>query len=634
MPRHDRSPDRDTRTRSPEQDGDGTSSRPGAGDPGVTRRTRRPVRRQQLPQAHGARDKRVAGVVGDESSANTSRSGDDTRRRGWFWHWNSIVTQYAPLIGLKGVGLLNSYTVWTDRREESPYRGYAFPSQQSEAAFYGEDRAELITINKILVALDLIEIRKEMVLRTDEKGRKWRVPHNFYRVKDQGDGFTLTTEAVRRVVELADREPAVYRYVRRIFSPKFAPIDSTNVWHQILEELRPTETWQRLAAKTEKTEKRASARSKAGHASRRSQSAEADFSLPNGSDSATPEATPAATGNDTGKIANDSRNDSVETSVAPINTGSGTDVEPANTGFGLKRRTTVRSTNNGRSTSVQPSNRTYYQERTTTTENTEGVRSDGGELPDTPPPMERAPRDRAFRQFEEANDRRATRAEQRLLKLLAADLEERAGLAADDAWRWIADAIDEAVASGSAFVAPKRIQEIVHRWSRDGRDRGRDKGGSRVSQRSSHPVTGEEGASHRLSQGAVTEGEERRHGSGRRTVPAPPRRGDAIRVPAFEVPECGLTNHQVWSAVVDELERSGSVPRVDIDAWVRMSMVVEAHGDTLVVGVPNVLAERRAAGRYRATLEDAVERVTGVRFDLDVVVGTGSDDEEERASGM
>ena len=33
----------------------------------------------------------------------------------------------TPLIGLKGVGLLNSYTVWTDRREESPHRGYAFP---------------------------------------------------------------------------------------------------------------------------------------------------------------------------------------------------------------------------------------------------------------------------------------------------------------------------------------------------------------------------------------------------------------------------------------------------------------------------------------------------------------------------
>jgi len=114
------------------------------------------------------------------------RAGEDTRRRGWFWHWNSIITQFAPLIGLKGVGLLNSYTVWTDRRDESPHRGYAFPSQQSEAAFYGEDRAELIALNKILVALDLIEIRKEMVTRVDAQGRRWRVPHNLYRVKDHG----------------------------------------------------------------------------------------------------------------------------------------------------------------------------------------------------------------------------------------------------------------------------------------------------------------------------------------------------------------------------------------------------------------------------------------------------------------
>ncbi len=123
------------------------------------------------------------------------------------------------MLGLKGIGFLNSYTVWTDRREESPHRGYAFPSQQSEADFYGEDRAELITINKILVALDLIEIRKEMVLRTDEQGRRWRVPHNFYRVKDHADGSSLTAADVLRVVELADRDKAVYRYVRRLFSP-------------------------------------------------------------------------------------------------------------------------------------------------------------------------------------------------------------------------------------------------------------------------------------------------------------------------------------------------------------------------------------------------------------------------------
>src|SRR5690606_20980546 len=138
------------------------------------------------------------------------------------------------------------------------------------------------TINKILVALDLIEIRKEMVPRTDAKGRRWKVPHNLYRVNDHGDELNLTTDDVRRVVALADKDRAVYSYVRRIFSSKFAPIDRDNVWHSILEELADDPTWQKLAARTAKDESRTSARTKAGHASRRASTNEVpgDFSLP------------------------------------------------------------------------------------------------------------------------------------------------------------------------------------------------------------------------------------------------------------------------------------------------------------------------------------------------------------------
>ncbi|MEX2314823.1 MAG: hypothetical protein WD628_03830, partial [Thermomicrobiales bacterium] len=172
-----------------------------------------------------------AGDHDERSSDSQERAGVDARRRGWFWHWNNVVTQYAPLIGLKGVGLLNSYTVWTDRRDESPHRGYAFPSQQSEAGFYGEERAELITINKILVALDLIEIRKEMLTRVDERGRRWRVPHNLYRVRDRPDGVDLRASDVMCVANLAKQDAAVFRYVRRVFSDRFRPIDGDNVWH-------------------------------------------------------------------------------------------------------------------------------------------------------------------------------------------------------------------------------------------------------------------------------------------------------------------------------------------------------------------------------------------------------------------
>jgi hypothetical protein len=97
----------------------------------------------------------------------------------------------------------------------------------------------------------------------------------------------------------------------------------------------------------------------------------------------------------------------------------------------------------------------------------------------------------------------------------------------------------------------------------------------------------------------------------------------------FEVPDSGLTNHQVWSAVVDELQRGGTLPRVDIDAWVKMSAVVDVEDAVLVVGVPNVLAERRAAGRYLTTLEDAVHRVTGIRFGVRIVLGDGRGDDEQ-----
>src|ERR687894_1181676 len=248
--------------------------RVGTGSSGAVRVTS-PRRRS------GTQEPLDPGKTGGEGLApvpEPSRGGEDVRRRGWFWHWNALVTQYAPLIGLKGVGLLNSYTVWTDRREESPHRGYAFPSQQKEADFYGEDRAELITINKILVALDLIEIRKEMVVRADPQGRRWKVPHNFYRVKDHGDDFTLGTADVLRVAELAARDRSVYRYVRRVVSARWSPLDGGNVLGGIPPEVRLTPVWQGLAARAASEENRASARTRAGHAARKGASPETDVS--------------------------------------------------------------------------------------------------------------------------------------------------------------------------------------------------------------------------------------------------------------------------------------------------------------------------------------------------------------------
>lgn len=209
---------------------------------------RGPGIRAPLPAGMGG----VRGVVPPGSGDAAPIAGQDVRHRGWYWHWNTLVTQYAPLLGLKGVGLLNSYTVWTDRREGSPHQGYAFPSQEAEGKFYGEGREELITLNKVLVALDLIEIHKEMVLRQDDRGRRWRVPHNFYRVKDPRDGLVLNVPAVVRVLELAERDRNVFRHIKHVFSPQFAPIDRTSIWHFLLPELRQMPLWQRLAERAER----------------------------------------------------------------------------------------------------------------------------------------------------------------------------------------------------------------------------------------------------------------------------------------------------------------------------------------------------------------------------------------------
>jgi len=377
-----------------------------------------------------------------EATAQPERSGEDTRRRGWFWHWNTIITQFAPLIGLKGVGLLNSYTVWTDRRENSPYRGYAFPSQQAEAAFYGEDRGELITINKILVALDLIEIRKEMVTRTDEAGRRWRVPHNFYRVKDRPEGFVLTPEAVLRVVELAARDDAVYRYIRHIFSPRFAPIDRENVWHQILPVVRRHPLWQTLAARAAAEDARFSARTRAGHARRKA---------------AALEQAPAAP---TVVAASD---DGSTTDVAPPNAGSQAVVAGSDDGSQVEAPTTVGPSNREEASSVAPTDTTYDESLATTTTTADPI-SDGPPPDAAGPLLEPSPEVVAC--YEAANARPASPLERSLLAELEREFVPLATARGERSADVVVAAIREAVASGSRYVAPKRIREILARWSR------------------------------------------------------------------------------------------------------------------------------------------------------------------------
>jgi hypothetical protein len=547
-----------------------------------------------------------------------TRGGEDIRRRGWFWHWNALVTQYAPLIGLKGVGLLNSYTVWTDRREESPHRGFAFPSQQSEADFYGEDRAELITINKILVALDLIEIRKEMVVRADPQGRRWKVPHNFYRVKDQGDDFTLSTTDVLRVAELAARDRAVYRYVRRVFSPRFAPIDGGNVWTRILPEVRQTPLWQGLAARAAADEDRASARTRAGHAARKGPPASpadptpragTSFFVPTGGDA-------AATGDsdtDSGTVG-DPMDDT--TNVGQSNIGPAIDVGATNRGSRRSRGSAVAPANSAVPTSVAPANTTYDQIPTTTRE---AVLSDerGGPLagtaqgpagadgaqrqpsgPGPRPPSDAAAEAAALRAFASANDRVETPAERKLLRDLAARFEPAAVAMRQDrpdlpesGWGWLEAAVWEAVEAGSAFVAPRRLREILLRWERDGFPVLRDPSPEAPAGNRPQPL--------------------------REAVELLPPRDWP---PLFTIEEVGLTNRQVWAMILAEAARQGQMGAGDLETWLRPAALVGRDGDLLIVAAPTAVGRERLATRLLGALQAAVAAAIGVPLAVRVIV--------------
>ncbi len=441
------------------------------------------ARREAMP-----RDERpkLTGIIGDLSAeAGESRSGEDTRRRGWYWNWNTMVTQFAPLIGLDGKGLLDSYIVWTDRREDSPFRGYAFPSTTAEANFYGIDRNVLGTINKILVTLDLIEIRKSMVHRPDETGNDWKFPHNTYRVKDHGDNFQLTADAVRKVVQLAIDDQAVYRRIKHIFGSKFRPIDPQSVWFDIIAELEPTANWQKLKQVAEADERRTSERSRKGHAARRkSESTEKPVSITKPAASSTRTVPAPSTVSTVAPVSNDSTIDttvasetSAKTTAASTSNGSETSAAQSSNASGVLASSDAAPFSQGSVTVAPTTSTTYYEPITTTTTGDSdaqsrtatpnvhqpGLLEDFGGGPD-----DSRDRELTLRLFDDANDKTATIAARRLLARMATEFADVAQAVSLTGWSLVGVAIEEAVSSGSAFVAPKRVREILQRWRKDG----------------------------------------------------------------------------------------------------------------------------------------------------------------------
>jgi hypothetical protein len=491
-----------------------------------------------------------------------------------------------------------------------------------------------MTINRILVALDLIEIRKEMVLRVDEQGHKWRVPHNLYRVKDRSGDPHLTAQDVLRVLELAEERKDVYRHIRHILTSGFVPISRNNIWHRILEEIRPTPLWQRLAALALEEEARFSARSKAGHASRAGISAagepspgpatqpdsagdlrpllgpdnDPDFYVP-GSDSTAAVVTGAAAAGADRTSAGRS-NDGFQTSVAATNRG--LDGNSSSSGG---------RSNDGQATSVAPSNPMYDQSiqanRTrketrdqgtavpvTTvsqavtapvTRGGDGLSQVGNGPGEGGAPADGPGRAAALVAFAEANGRVVSAAEERLLARIAAEVES------GRSWAIVTAAIYEAVDSGSAFVAPKRVREIVRRWQRDGLP-------AEVAAELGDEVVG--GQREHFPEG--TGGD----------------RGLAVDVTEsgpFWVAEAGMGSAQLWAAVVDLVSQQGEIRGGEVHDYLKPAVLLERTGATsLRLGVAHELARQRIDRRWRTSLEDALGRLlggTGWELDVEVIGG-------------
>jgi hypothetical protein len=166
---------------------------------------------------------------------------------------------------------LDSYSVWTDNREGSETQGAAFPGLEDEEVFYGIDRDHLAVLNRLLeacglIAISIVKARIQVAReRNNQKEVYWQpVNKQTYTIVHKDD-YTLTTETVIRVVQLAFQDPMVYRAIRHIFLPTFKPIeraregDTKNPWYLILPQVREMSQWRILArrAAAEKAQGRA-----------------------------------------------------------------------------------------------------------------------------------------------------------------------------------------------------------------------------------------------------------------------------------------------------------------------------------------------------------------------------------------
>jgi hypothetical protein len=319
-----------------------------------------------------------------------------------------------------------------------------------------------------------------------------------------------------------------------------------------------------------------------------------------------------------------------KTIVASTNKGLGVDVDESNNGFDEPNETSVAPANAGQATSVEPSNRTYNQSLLTTTTTRSGRKTRKTEEPEqledraevdaggdrmnasaeragtarrmtethdsAGPGGKSAPENaggelRMIKAFEDANGRRASEAEKDLLRTMAERFEPAAraaghadlGTGAD----WVTAAIYEAVAAGSAFVAPRRVREILARWEREGID----------------PASV-------ISTGGRSAADGRGTGM--------PDLGDG---PDLMLPH-GFGSRRTWAFVVAGLRELFQPDQLaDLFAG---TAIIDFRDDTVAISVPDAARGERLAGEYRELLRrrlsDAMDRPVQLEI---VIAGQG-----------
>ncbi|HUG13920.1 MAG TPA: hypothetical protein VMM78_02785, partial [Thermomicrobiales bacterium] len=190
--------------------------------------------------------------------------------------------------------------------------------------------------------------------------------------------------------------------------------------------------------------------------------------------------------------------------------------------------------------------------------------------------------------FEAANDRRSSALERILLGELERDAEPAAGAAGSSGEEWVAAALREAVSSGSSFVAPKRVREIIARWSREtgGPGAGRTGTGERLPAGQPAGHAAPEHAAHppaRASPGGVAAGSKTVASSG------------AVRLPG------GADGALIWDQALADLARA--LDRTTFERLLAGSALVRFRRGVVEVHVQSAEAAEKLSAEYRGLVE-------------------------------